>query len=40
MTSDIQRRLNSTNELVVNAGETTQSLFNIVEDGKELSDSL
>lgn len=40
MTSDIQQRINSTNELVVNSGHTTQTLSEVVEVGKKLSDNL
>ncbi|MDD6492011.1 MAG: hypothetical protein PUG54_07295, partial [Firmicutes bacterium] len=40
MTSDIQTRIENTNELVINAKGTTEKLKNVVEDGKQLADNL
>ncbi|MDY2700542.1 MAG: methyl-accepting chemotaxis protein [Lachnospiraceae bacterium] len=40
MTSDIQTRIENTNELVINARGTTEKLKNVVGDGKQLADNL
>lgn len=39
-TSDIQERLETTNELAVNARNTTDKLKNVIMDGKKLADNL